>query len=87
MRLRPEYEVEPLTNHVRAVVLVVIFALWALHAGLDLSTNANTICGDVRNIIVSDLAELTSWLDSLDFGTNSQDLANNFMSYADGCNS
>lgn len=53
-----------LTNHVRTVVLVVRFAVGALHAGLNLGTNTNAVsnfascdvfanCDDLANDLVS----------------------------------
>jgi hypothetical protein len=57
-----------LTNHMWAVVLVVRLALRAFHARLDLSANTNTI----------------SWLESLNFWSNAQNLANNLMTNTDG---
>lgn len=57
-----------LTNHLRAVVLVVGFALRALHARLYLSTNTNTV----------------SSLELLDLGSDSQDLADDLVADADG---
>ncbi len=52
----------------RTVILIVRHALWAFHARLNLSSNAHAI----------------TWLDSLDFCSNSQDLANDLVANADG---
>ncbi len=56
-----------LTNHMWAVVLIIRFALWALHARLNLSSNAYTV----------------TWLDSFDLWPDSQDLANDLVANAD----
>jgi hypothetical protein len=53
----------------RAVILIIRLALRTLHTRLNLRSNANTI----------------SWLESLDLGSNSQDLANNLVADADRC--
>jgi hypothetical protein len=56
-----------LTNHVRAVVLVVALAHLALHTTLNLCSNTDTVTS----------------LELLDLVTDSDDLANNLVSYAD----
>jgi hypothetical protein len=58
-----------LTNHMRAIILIIRLALRTFHARLNLRSNANTI----------------SWLDSLDLRPNSQDLANDLVANADRC--
>ena len=58
-----------LTDFVRAVVVVVAFALIALQARPDLGTNANAI----------------SYLDVLHLRANFYDLADDLMAHADGC--
>lgn len=57
-----------LTNHVRAVVLIVRLALGTVHARLYLSTDTNSV----------------SWLDSLDLWPNTQNLTDDLVTHADG---
>lgn len=57
-----------LTNLVRTVVLVVRFALWALQASPDLSSNTNTV----------------SDLDGGNFGANLDGLSDDFVTNAEG---
>jgi hypothetical protein len=57
-----------LTNHMWAVVLIVRLALRTFHARLDLSANTDTI----------------SWLEPFHFWSNSQNLADNLVTNADG---
>jgi hypothetical protein len=63
----PPLNLRLLTNHVRAVVLIVRLALGTFHARLYLGSNTNTV----------------TWLDSFDLGSNSQDLANDLVANAD----
>jgi hypothetical protein len=62
---------DQLTNHVRAVVLIVRLALGTFHARLHLSAHTNTV----------------SWLDALHLRSNSQNLPDDLVANANWCHS
>jgi hypothetical protein len=55
-------------NHVRTIVLVVLFAVLALHAGLDLGSDADAV----------------AWFADCYFGADAEDFADYFVADADG---